>query len=68
MDNKVYVTKKTVTLADGTIREYRSQYKYNYVPVDKSKKITKSKVIEKIKEASPEKLKKIYEILNQPDN
>jgi hypothetical protein len=65
MTDKFYTTKKTVTLADGTIREYTSQYKYNYTPVDKTNKITKGKVIEKIKEANPEQLKQIKEFLDR---
>jgi len=65
MEARIHKTRKTVTLADGTIRVYESQY--TYTPVDKSAKITKGKVIEKVKSASPEKLREAYEILTKDD-
>lgn len=63
MDPKVYISRKKYTLADGTVKycETKSTYK----PVDRTNKVTKTKVIEKIKTIKdPEKLKQVEAFLN----
>lgn len=67
-DNKAtreYGYIKRSILADGTIREYKC--KTIYTLVDKSAKITKGKVIEKVKTLSPEKLREVYEFMSKDE-
>lgn len=54
-------TTKKYTKKDGTIVE--KEYVQKYVVVDKEKKITKSKIIKKVNNATPEQLKQINDIL-----
>jgi hypothetical protein len=59
MDTKVYVTRKKVTLADGTVREYTSQYKYQ-----KKRQVVHKPALQLIKEINdPVKLQQVIDFI-----
>ena len=62
MSEKVYVTRKKVVLADGSIKEYMSRCKYTTKP----KPVAKTAIYKKLLATNnTEKLKKIEAILDE---
>lgn len=59
---KTYHSTRKYTRKDGTVAEYRTTKKY--VPVNKEQRLTKQKVIDAIREATPEQLARVWDILH----
>lgn len=62
MSEKVYITRKKVTLADGTVKEYTSSRKY----IPRVKELKKTEVYKKLLKLDDiDKLKRINEIIDE---
>ena len=66
MEAKVYTYQKKYVRADGTVRYYNNSSKY--IPTGKETKITRAKVVDKLKEADSKLLSEVYELLNSRIN
>lgn len=66
MDDKIIKESKTIRKyirKDGTIVE--KEYTQRYVAIDKNKKVSKTTIIDKIRTANLNQLKRIQDILNE---
>lgn len=62
-EQRVYEYQRQVVLKDGTVRTYKKVCKYT--PVDKDQKVSKHKIILRLKDATPDQLRRINDILNE---